>query len=105
MRERVFVFPIIFGAFLRLLYTPCVLWCAPFGVLIQFALTIKKILGCVHGGSLNFNVVLTTNEAIDSSTKSLGGEVELLFVNWILKKSIFMSIAVSCFYFFEMMDS
>ena len=29
-------------------------------------------------GSLNFNVVLTTNEAIDSSTKTLGGE----WVGW-----------------------
>ena len=39
----IFVFPILFGAIKRPLYTPCVLWCAPFGDFIQYALTyIKK---------------------------------------------------------------
>ena len=38
----IFVFPILFSVVRRPLYTPSVLWCAPFGVFIQFALIQKQ---------------------------------------------------------------
>ena len=38
----IFVFPIFFGTFRQPSYTPCILWCAHFGALIQFALTYQK---------------------------------------------------------------
>ena len=43
LREGVFfVFPILFGAIRQPLYALCVLWGAPFGVFIQFALAYQK---------------------------------------------------------------
>ena len=57
LREGVFLFSLsFFAAIRRPFYAPCVLWCAPFDVFIQFALTYKK--EAYKNNLLNLNLFL-----------------------------------------------
>ena len=56
MGGRIFVFLILCGVIRRLLYTLCVLWCAPSGDFIQFALTHQKKK--IHVDMANMDVMV-----------------------------------------------
>ena len=72
----IFVFLILFSVVRRPLYTPSVLWCAPFGVFIQFALIQKKKKLCtrfLRSGSWSLNLGLwerSRKTNLDSSKSS-----------------------------------